>query len=140
MSQDCSDERKRKIRELTNSPEYVAFIKEWKAQLDFIKHGLCQIAGCSNYYGDKHRMKEKYIDEILPLWMVWGESTCGKYVDIADIHRDILTHVKKEEALEVIRLRNMLQTIIYKLIDDDYSRYRKIADMIRNKNPFLGDK
>jgi hypothetical protein len=54
VCQNWSDERKRKIQELTNSPEYVAFIKEWKAQIDFIKQGLCQIAGCSSYCGDKH--------------------------------------------------------------------------------------
>ena len=60
-------------------------------------------------------MRHKYIDEAFPTWFIFGECKDGK-VDLSDGDDDIVTHIPREEAEKLIKLRDNLQEALYALL------------------------
>lgn len=61
-------------------------------------------------------VKEKYLQEgrALKPWFVFGESTSGEFVDVADSEGDVLLSVPKAAAQEIIEARNQFLDVLLK--------------------------
>jgi hypothetical protein len=59
-------------------------------------------------------MREKYIEEQFPSYMVFGEHRDG-YVDVASSQGDIVTHILKKEAEQLIYERRVLLNKLIKV-------------------------
>lgn len=75
-------------------------------------------------------MRQKYIDEAFSTWIIFGENTDGTSVDIADINGDILSHINRKEAENIIAWRDRMQEVLYMLIGDDYKKLEKAQEII----------
>lgn len=62
-------------------------------------------------------MREKYVEERFPLLMIFGVNREEGRVDVADINRDVVTDVIREEAEYLIERHDALVRFIYRLAD-----------------------
>ena len=57
-------------------------------------------------------MREKYVEERFPQYMIFGEYEDG-FVDVASVNDDIVTHVSREDAQRLIQERsNILDMLV----------------------------
>ena len=60
-------------------------------------------------------MREKYVEESFPRYMIFGEYPDGDYVDVASSGGDVVTHVKRSEAFKLIDDRNAIVDRLVKI-------------------------
>lgn len=70
-------------------------------------------------------MREKYIEERFPRYMVFGEHPTTGKVDVASVNGDIVTNVSREDAPRLIAERDKIVTFLYRLADKFDSVNRK---------------
>lgn len=63
----------------------------------------------------KYPMREKYLDEIVPAWLIFGTHSEGT-VDISDTNRDVFTDMPPEFAAQVVELRDEFKLKLLNLI------------------------
>jgi hypothetical protein len=61
-------------------------------------------------------MLEKYVDEAVGIWMIWGTSLDGKYHDVADQNKDLFTCLPVAEANAVVQLQQEFREKLYKIL------------------------
>lgn len=66
--------------------------------------------------------KEKYIDERVGIWCIFGESQCHSRVDISDGQRDIFTDIPRVYGEQLIALQEEFRQKLYKLLVMKYDQ------------------
>lgn len=56
---ECAKERDKKLEEIRNSHEQIAFRKTYKEMIEVNKRIICKVGGCSEYCGENHIHSEE---------------------------------------------------------------------------------
>jgi hypothetical protein len=62
-------------------------------------------------------MREKYVEERFPRYMIFGRDPKSGKVDVSSVDRDIVTKVCEDEANYLIDERDKIVTFLWKLAD-----------------------